>query len=410
MFVELHLLQNFAPSCLNRDDTNSPKDCEFGGYRRARISSQCIKRAIRSHFRTGRLFAEDELAERTKLLVKEAARQLVNNDRTEEQAEELIRVALGSVKLKTDGNGETKYLLFLGRKEIAGLVKAVSDHWDELSKAKEGKEGAETAETSAPKETAREQKQRERKAKAAAQAAGPPEVKKAVEGVLDGGKAADLALFGRMIADLPGKNVDAACQVAHAISTNKVDMDLDFFTAVDDLKTRNDEAGAGMMGTVEFNSSCFYRYANIDVDQLRKNLQDDKDLCGRTLRAFLRASIEAIPTGKQNSMAAHNPPSFIFAVVRERGLWSLANAFVQPVRPDWPKGDGLVQNSIGSLDKYWGQLHRVYGSTGIQGCVFCSTESVETTALKEYQVDSALEVIERVMKELDLAPGKEVGE
>ena len=47
MIIELHMLQNFAPSCLNRDDTNSPKECEFGGYRRARISSQCIKRAIR---------------------------------------------------------------------------------------------------------------------------------------------------------------------------------------------------------------------------------------------------------------------------------------------------------------------------------------------------------------------------
>src|SRR5262249_33379271 len=147
---------------------------------------------------------------------------------------------------------------------------------------------------------------------------------------LDGGRAADLALFGRMIANLPERNVEAACQVAHAISTNKMEMEFDFYTAVDDLKPE-DTAAAHMLGTVEFHSACFYRYANVDTTQLLTNLGRDADLARGTLQAFLRASVAAIPTGKQNSMAAHNPPSLVLIVVRERGQWNLANAFLKPI-------------------------------------------------------------------------------
>src|SRR5205814_5665072 len=124
-------------------------------------------------------------------------------------------------------------------------------------------------------------------AKDAGKNAVPAPVKKAVLGVLDGGKAADLALFGRMIADLPDKNVDAACQVAHAISTNKVSFEFDFYTAVDDLKP-DDTAGADMLGTVEFNSACFYRYSNLDLGQLVENLGGDEQLGRQTVEAFVR--------------------------------------------------------------------------------------------------------------------------
>jgi CRISPR system Cascade subunit CasC len=156
----------------------------------------------------------------------------------------------------------------------------------------------------------------------------PEEIKKELNRLLNGGMAVDLALFGRMLADLPNKNIDAACQVAHALSTNKVSMEFDFFTAVDDLSPE-EETGAGMMGTVEFNSACFYRYANIDLKQLTGNLAGDSELAQKAVEAFLRAAVATIPTGKQNSMAAQNPPSLVFAVVRDKGLWSLANAFVK---------------------------------------------------------------------------------
>ncbi len=206
-----------------------------------------------------------------------------------------------------------------------------------------------------------------RKTKRESQADIPTELRTAVEQILDGGKAADLALFGRMLADLPEKNVDAAAQVAHALSTNRVSPEFDYFTAVDDLNPK-EETGAGMIGTVEFNSACFYRYSNVDLGQLISNLKGDADLARRTLEAFIRATVMAVPSGKQNSMAAHNPPSFVMAVLRQAGMWSLANAFLDPVRP---AGDGdLMCKSIQRLDRHWGELTRMYGTRGIVGASF----------------------------------------
>jgi CRISPR system Cascade subunit CasC len=398
MFVELHVLQNFAPSCLNRDDTNSPKDCEFGGYRRARISSQCIKRAIRKYFKAAALLDRAHLAERSKRLVDEVARRVVEGGKDFDDARKRVTAALASVKLTTGADGLTQYLLFLGEGEIDALAGVVVAHWDGLGGPASPPPTSAEAGGEVKRKSAKQQK-------AAAKEAVPAAVSKAVDALLDGGKAADLALFGRMLADLPEHNIDAACQVAHALSTNKASVEMDFYTAVDDLKSRETDAGADMIGTVEFNSSCFYRYANLDLRQLEENLHHDRDLARKTVEAFLRASVEAIPTGKQNSMAAHNPPSMVFAVVRQRGLWSLANAFVQPVRPS--RDGSLVQNSIEALDHYWGKLTKVYGGDGVRGFV-CTTEEVELGSLKGYAVNSFPALVEKVMEAVDAAPaGKE---
>ena len=187
--------------------------------------------------------------------------------------------------------------------------------------------------------------------------------------------APDIALFGRMLADRPDTNIDAACQVAHAISTHKVGVEFDFYTAMDDLKKPEEETGAGMMGTIEFNSACFYRYANIDFKQLKKNLGGDKELAQKTVEAFIRAAVNAIPTGKQNSFAAQNPPSFVFAVVRNSGAWSLVNAFASPV---WvgEKND-LVQNSAAALLDYWGKLVKVYGDKHVKVKTACTLDPIE---------------------------------
>ena len=348
MIVELHMLQNFAPSNLNRDDTNSPKDCEFGGFRRARISSQCLKRAMRSEFSRSHLLDEANLSKRTKNLVDQLVKRLVTGARPETEVRPVVEFAVNSTGLSTE-DGKTQYLLFLASAGIARFAELIGTHWDELQSA-------------APVLTADAKPVKGAKKKAKADA--PAAIKEAVKTLLDGTRAADLALFGRMLADLPEQNVDAACQVAHAISTNKIEMEFDFYTAVDDFQT-DAETGAGMMGTVEFNSACFYRYANVDVAQLTKNLGGDAELAGKTIEAFLRAAILAIPTGKQNSMAAQNPPSFVLAVVRDSGHWSLANAFVEPV---WLKRDeDLVTKSIRRLDGYWKQLEDAYGKKGIAG-------------------------------------------
>ena len=146
------------------------------------------------------------------------------------------------------------------------------------------------------------------------------------------GKALDVALFGRMLADMPEKNQNAACQVAHAISTHAVEREFDFYTAVDDLKPE-DTAGADMMGTVEFNSACFYRYAVVDWEKLVTNLQNDRELATKGLRAFLEGFVVAEPTGKQNTFAAHNPPEFVAVSVRRNTApRNLANAFETALR------------------------------------------------------------------------------
>jgi CRISPR system Cascade subunit CasC len=372
MIVELHLLQNFAPANLNRDDTGSPKDCVFGGHRRARISSQSFKRAIRTAFTTEKLIGATNLSERTKRLVEAIAEKLAKRGYDETMARAVATTLLAEIKLKVVKDDKTEYLLFLAESEIAAAVEIAAKYWTALSEAAARSQAGTRAKTEAL----------------------PKEIKDELLKSLDGGRAADLALFGRMIADLPEKNVEASCQVAHSLSTNKVEMEFDFYTAVDDLKP-DDNAGADMLGTIEFNSSCFYRYANVDAEHLVKNLGGDVELAGRTLTAFLRASVEAIPTGKQNSMAAHNPPSLVLSVVRGRGQWNLANAFLTPIKP---RGDvNLVQGSVTALDTYWGKLAGMYGVNGLVGVQLATTEPEHLKTLAGSVLPSVEQVIARTV-------------
>jgi CRISPR system Cascade subunit CasC len=160
-----------------------------------------------------------------------------------------------------------------------------------------------------------------------------------------------------MLADRKELNVDAAAQVAHAISTHRVDRESDFFTAVDDW-TKADEADAGMLGTVEFNSSCQYRYAVVNYDQLLHNLAGDQVLAQRGLMAFLKASVQAVPTGRQNTFAAHNLPSFVAVGVHEGQPVSLANAFEVPIKAGQ---QGLAAASVIELQKHAQRLCDAYG-------------------------------------------------
>jgi CRISPR system Cascade subunit CasC len=362
MFVELHLIQHFAPSNLNRDDTGAPKDCEFGGVRRARISSQCIKRAIRTSFQRQHLLSDDRRAVRTKRLLGELADRLVTRGKDREEALAVAQRLIESLGLAFGGSqtDKTQYLLFVARQEIEQLVDLADREWETLRQIADP--------------TAEQARDRKKQASRAV----PSHLARAARDALDGSKAVDLALFGRMLADLPERNIDAACQVAHAISTNRVTMEFDYYTAVDDLLPE-ETTGADMIGTVEFNSACYYRYQNVDIDQLVANLQNDAELARAGLEAFLRSSVLAVPTGKQNSFAAQNPPSLVFAVVREHGLWSLANAFVEPARPR--DGRDLVQESVRKLDAYWGRLSAMYGTQGIRGGWVATYEPDQLTAL-----------------------------
>lgn len=350
MFIELHIIQNFAPSNLNRDDTNNPKDCEFGGVRRARISSQCIKRSIRLEpifSKTTRV----PTGERTRWLASEIKKKLIEKGKLDVDAQEkavsFVNALLGG--MDGDKSERSKVLFYISSEEKDQIAESLLANWDSLNEdiyqnlVKEYKKSFENR-NSAP----------------------------------------DIALFGRMLADDPKLSLDAACQVAHAISTHRVNMDVDFFTAVDDLLTE-EESGAGMMGVTGFNSACFYRYACLDWEQLLSNLNNDLALTIKTIQGFLLAAVNAVPTGKQTSFAAQNPPSFIMAVVRDDGMcWSLSNAFEKPVSAD--HSHGLVENSVIALDRYWENLERVYGGKN-------------TVAVLNLEGDNLLESLNKNVKE-----------
>jgi CRISPR system Cascade subunit CasC len=350
MFVEIHLLQNFAPSNLNRDDTNSPKDCTFGGARRARISSQCLKRAIRQDagFVEG---VKGRVAKRTKLVHEPLIEALVAKGRNASEAAGRVQKAFEAVEFKWDEDkGRTSVLLFVAPDEIARWADVIDQHWDALGGVEEPEAEVPDGDKKAKKKTAKQEKQA-KKDKV------PAPTIKALKDAMKGTTvhAVDVALFGRMVAENTDMNVEAACQVAHAISTHAVQMEMDFFTAVDDLQP-SEETGAGMMGVVEFNSACFYRYALVDVTQLAKSLGGDKALVRDAVVSFCEAAVKAIPTGKQNSFAARNPPDWVHVEVRDSGTpRSLVNAFAEPVRVTRSEGD-LVGQSITRAREYGARL------------------------------------------------------
>lgn len=340
MFVELHIIQNFAPSNLNRDDTGQPKDCLFGGARRARISSQCLKRAMRSapSFAASTAVASGV---RTKRLLDAVSARLPQ----ESVAAALPVATLIVEKLYTkfDGKdtGKTAVLVYLSEREIGEIA-------------------AEAARIVAAES--------DEKARSTAVDAF---VRKMVQSLRSRTSAPDIALFGRMLAESPELNIDAACQVAHAISTHRISMEMDFYTAVDDLR-REDTAGADMMGFTGFDSACYYRYARLDWEQLLANLGGDAELALRTVRGFVEAAIDAVPTGKQNSSAAYNPPAAVLAVVRHKGMaWSLANAFEKPVRAG---EDGYVRPSARELARYFERISAVYGAETVAATAVLSGE------------------------------------
>jgi CRISPR system Cascade subunit CasC len=303
--VELHLLQSFPPSCVNRDGNNSPKDCTFGESRRARISSQCLKRAIRQ----ADSFAEtvgEAIADRSKQMRdKKIVPYLLGKGLSQHDAERLADDFRSKLAKNDKKDHLTSVGLYFGDAELFALLDAF-------------REG--------------DSKWKEKGAR----------------------KSADVALFGRMLAEATDLGVDAAAQVAHAISTHKLSQEMDYWTAADDLKDRaeGEDAGAGMLGTAEFNASVFYRYVCINIGQLGDNLDERNDkgewldgatMTRKTIEGFLLASYDAIPTGKLNGHAHFTPPIFALAVVRRRGMpLNLVNAFLDPVRGKSGNGFGTA--------------------------------------------------------------------
>lgn len=338
MLIEIHMLQNHAPGNLNRDDTGTPKECIFGMVRRARISSQCLKRSIRQSDLFRSCFPKNMLAVRTRRMPIEVAKIL----RGKGINEELVKIA--QVKATGIGNrdgteqkdGKTAQIMFLGWRDIEAVADAIIAVIEECGSDAEKFE----------------------KVKAV-------DIQKRAE--LKGYRpiTPDIALFGRMITSPAFEDVQAAVQVAHAISTNRVEREFDYFTAVDDLNTGGeDDAGAGMIGDIEFNSACFYKYFSLDVGGMYANLvgrfgrfsearkeisaddeREARELTFSAIRGFLKAAALVAPSGKQNTFAAHQLPDAILVEVRPLNIpVSYANAFIKPVQPT--RDGDLMDNSI----------------------------------------------------------------
>ncbi|MFA5064069.1 MAG: type I-E CRISPR-associated protein Cas7/Cse4/CasC [Dehalococcoidia bacterium] len=353
MLIEVHMLQNHAPSNLNRDDTGSPKEAIFGGYKRARISSQCIKRSIRR----SEIF-EDQLkgllATRTRSLPELIKSMLSVDGISAEMAEIGAQKASGfgteegkEQKPNKSGHYRTAQTMFLSKADIQAVSAVIA------TAAKEAKD------------------------KKAFEKVAARELQKKAEDKGYRPISVDVALFGRMVTSEAFVNVEAASQFAHAISTHKIDHEFDYYTAVDDLeRAADDEVGGGadMIGDVEFNSACYYKYFNIHVEGLVDNLtgkafnrevndEDEKnarETAGKAIRALIEAACRVTPSGKQNSFAAHQLPSLLWIEIRDKNLpVSYANAFCEPV---YPKGrGGLEVESVNALRNECKTITEKYG-------------------------------------------------
>ena len=324
MIIELHAIQTFAPSNLNRDDTGNPKEALFGGVRRARISSQSAKRAMR----VSDVF-KDAVAvptgTRTKLVVRRIVGQLEAEGIDTVWAEEQISAFVKDIDNKLDTDTlKTSVLLYISDDETREITDIFAQAYQ-----------SDTSPDVKRFMTAFVKEQKERTS------------------------APDIALFGRMLAGKPALNIDAACQVAHAISTHEVNTaEFDYFTAVDDL-TPEDDSGAGMLGLVPFNSATYYRCARIDWGQLLKNLGGDAALARKTVGAFMTAFALVVPTGMQNSFVNKHQPDFLLAAARPNNDGqSLANAFEKPVKNG--RDRGYAQPSIEALSEYWDQVESAF--------------------------------------------------
>jgi CRISPR system Cascade subunit CasC len=305
MLIEIHAIQNHSPANLNRDDLGAPKTCYFGGVLRSRISSQCLKRSIRTS-ETFRMLCGGI---RTRQLARLIADQIEGKADVKKRAAKILE----KCGIKANDEDRSDMLVYTTRAaihEMAVLLRNADGKKEEQLAQEFGKLIAER--TAVP----------------------------------------DMALTGRMLETgvLKNTTVEAALQVAHAISTHEARPQVDYYVAADDIP--GSDAGAGFVDEAMFASACFYKYFSIDWNALIQNLEgfgaDHEKLAGHTVGAFIRAAALANPSGKQNSFAAHNPPDGMLVEIKDTPI-SYANAFARPAA----SGErDIISQSIAQLGQY----------------------------------------------------------
>lgn len=332
------MLRNYPPTNLNRDDMGAPKSCVFGRTNRARISSQCLKRSWRTSETFREKVGEQNLGIRTRKLPELVCARLEDMGVPAERVD-LVRPKLTGIANKEGKENKkgdyTAQVVFYAPEDIQAVAEAVKELLDACETDKEIK------------------------------AIKPKTITERVKGANARPVTVDLALFGRMVTSDAFADVDASMQVAHAISTNEVVLETDFFTAMDDLLSGDtmDETGSAMMGDIGFDSSCYYTYASINVDALHDNLRftEDADVLVHTVvPALLHTMATSNPSGKQNTFAGHVLPSAVLVDIKDSNIpTSMVNAFVAPARPT--HGKDLVANSIVKLAEEATSMQKEYG-------------------------------------------------
>lgn len=321
-FVQFHLLTPYPPSNPNRDDQGRPKQASLGGHPRLRLSSQSIKRAVRETA----YFQQDmagHVGTRTKRIAEEIEKYAVGQGAdmatARAAAAEVARLFSKLETAKEDKPALTTTLAFVSPQE-----------WD-------------LAHDLAMQLIAGEK---------------PDEkgLKKMVLRRADG--AVDIAMFGRMLADDPDFNREAAVQVGHAITTHRALAEDDWYSAVDDLKTREEDAGAGHLGETGFGSGVYYLYACVNTALLVENLAGDVALAKRGLHALAQALATATPRGKQNSFAHHPLAHYIRVERGARQPRDLTGAFFKPVDL---RANDLMRASVSALEEMARKIDTAYG-------------------------------------------------
>jgi len=346
-FIDIHVLQTVPSSNINRDDTGRPKTGFFGGFTRARVSSQAWKRATRKDF-AAYLPAADR-AVRTRRIIEDLVSRLGSLDPAISQNEaialakgvmEAAGVNFKAARAKKPAKGEdaapvdpfdlSEYLLFVSNQQLDRLAElALSGRGGKINKA-------------------------------------------AAKAAIQGDNGIEVALFGRMVADDAAINVDAAVQVAHALSTHAVEPEFDYYTAVDDKNAESDPS-AGMIGVIEFNSSTLYRYATINVAQLRENL-GGTEVTGRAVEAFVKSFVLSMPSGKQNTFANGTVPEAVIVQARSRRPLNLMGAFEKPITADGKNAISTL--SAQALAERLRSVDEVYGFKPELSCVLASNTAV----------------------------------
>lgn len=395
-FLQLHLLTSYPPACLNRDDLNRPKTAKMGGVDRLRISSQSLKRA----WRVSDVFRE-QLSGETGIRSKELGRKIKEALLTGIPLSELLkpshRTAASDNQVTEKNANEWAWMIaaeYVNKKGKGGEKEGEPDEVEGDDKTK--KKDKKVAKSNISKETLKSEQivfysqdeikalddlvhvLRENKTQTpTAQQLAQIKIKAAP-------RTTDLAMFGRMLASSPDYNVEAACQVAHAITVHRAAVEDDFFTAVDDLNTREEDAGSAHLGEQGFGAGLFYQYVCIDCDRLRENLDGDAALAGRAIQALIEAAATVAPTGKQNSFASRAWAYYALAEKGNRQPRALSLAFMKPVR----EGD-MLNEAVSALTSIRDNLDKVYyeGVSLDSRSINATTGDGDFKALKTWAAD-----------------------